>query len=48
MKSLNEFKNTYKVEIEDFDLTDEEVLEAYSIYCDDPLQFHPDMISGVL
>lgn len=46
MLTLQEYKNRYKEEIEDFELTEEEVLKAYSIYCEDPYQYHPDMVES--
>jgi len=46
MLTLQEYKNRYKEEIEDFELTEKEVLKAYSIYCEDPYQYHPDMVES--
>lgn len=48
MLTLQEYKNRYKNEIKDFGLTEKEILKAYSIYCEDPFQYHPSMITQVI
>jgi hypothetical protein len=47
MLNLTEFKNRYKQAIYDYQLTEQEILESYSIYLEDPEQFNEGMIDTV-
>lgn len=42
--SYEEFKQKYASEIEDYDLTEDAIQEAYQIYLEDPAEFHSGMI----
>ena len=46
MLSLEEFIITYANEIDEFRLTNQEILENYNIYLEDPLQFTGGMIQN--
>lgn len=46
MLTLTEFKIRYENQIEDYELTESEVKKAYSVYCEDPFEFHPDMVES--
>ena len=46
MLTLEEYKIRYRKQIEENELTDSEIKKAYSIYLEDPFDYHPDMVES--
>ncbi len=46
MLTFQEYKMRYKNEIEINLLSDEEIIKAYSIYLEDPFDYHPDNVES--